>query len=98
MSRKKLRPGRSIEVSCDPAHRSLASLGRLGFLSVLIRFRFCQWHVIESERAASERALQKPTMVLSEARGLQLFLVIRGGITCNGGLGASKTGTDALYV
>jgi hypothetical protein len=24
------------------------------------------------------------TMVLSEARGLSLFLVIRGGITCNG--------------
>jgi hypothetical protein len=39
---------------------------------------------IEFERAASQTAVQGSTMVLSEARGLWLFLVLRGGITCNG--------------
>ena len=36
------------------------------------------------------------TMVLSEARGLSLFLVIRGGIACNGGLGAEAHGADLI--
>jgi hypothetical protein len=39
---------------------------------------------IELERATSELVASKATMVLSEARGLWLFLVIREGITCNG--------------
>ena len=36
------------------------------------------------------------TMVLSEARGLLLFLVIRGGIACNVGLGAEARGADLI--
>ena len=38
-------------------------------------------HAIEFERAASELVASEATMVLSEARGLWLFLVIREGIT-----------------
>jgi len=36
---------------------------------------------VEFERAASELVLHRATMVLSEAGGLWLFLVIREGIT-----------------
>ena len=36
------------------------------------------------ERAASDVVASEATMVLSEAGGLWLFLVIREGITCNG--------------
>jgi hypothetical protein len=36
---------------------------------------------VELERAASEMGASQATMVLSEARGLWLFLVIREGIT-----------------
>jgi hypothetical protein len=39
---------------------------------------------VEFKRAASELVASEATMVLSEARGLWLFLVIREGITCNG--------------
>jgi hypothetical protein len=39
---------------------------------------------IESRNRASGPGFGVSTMVLSEARGLSLFLVIRGGITCNG--------------
>jgi hypothetical protein len=36
-------------------------------------------------RESGKRAgASEATMVLSEARGLWLFLIIRGGITCNG--------------
>ena len=38
----------------------------------------------QSQNLASDLVLGMSTMVLSEARGLSLFLVIRGGITCNG--------------
>jgi len=37
---------------------------------------------IAFERAASELVASEATMVLSEARGLWLFLVIREGIEC----------------
>ena len=39
---------------------------------------------VEFERATSEPVALKATMVLSEAHGLWLFLVIGEGITCNG--------------
>ncbi len=39
--------------------------------------------VIESEDSGKQLVV-RATMVLSEARGLSLFLVIRGGIACNG--------------
>jgi hypothetical protein len=58
---------------------------RLGLLSMLVSFLRAEGgDAIEFERAASRTGAQKATMVLSEARGLWLFLVIRGGIACNG--------------
>ena len=53
-------------------------------LSILVSFSADGDDAIEFERATSELVASKATMVLSEARGLWLFLVIRGGITCNG--------------
>ena len=53
-------------------------------MSILESFSVDGDDAIEFERAASELAASEATMVLSEARGLWLFLVIRGGITCNG--------------
>ena len=32
-----------------------------------------------------------PTMILCETRGLQLYLVVRGGIGCRGGSGTEQT-------
>src|SRR5579864_232839 len=65
-------------VSRDPAHVPLASLQVLSFGSH--KFLCYRWrHRVE--RATSEWWLNVSTMVLSEARGLWLFLVIRGGIT-----------------
>jgi hypothetical protein len=37
-----------------------------------------------SSKERQAELVLKATMVLSEARGLWLFLVIRGGIACNG--------------
>ena len=47
----------------------------------LVSFLCCWWQGSSVQDAASRTML---TMVLSEARGLSLFLVIRGGIACNG--------------
>jgi hypothetical protein len=81
MSRKKLRLDRRIEVlSGDPAHLVSLPLKTFGLLSsrklsLLLVAR------LECARRGKQEML---TMVLSEARGLSLFLVIRGGIACNG--------------
>jgi hypothetical protein len=69
--------------SRDPAHWNEASLEK---------FDLCPfWYVSLGELAAPSSLRERQangdsrsTMVLSEARGLWLFLVIRGGITCNG--------------
>ena len=50
-------------------------------MSILVSFSVDGDDAIEFERAASELAASEATMVLSEARGLWLFLVIREGIT-----------------
>ena len=47
----------------------------------LVRFLCCWWQHRVCKTRQAGRVL---TMVLSEARGLSLFLVIRGGIACNG--------------
>jgi len=53
-------------------------------LSILVSVSADGDAAIEFERAASELVASEATMVLSEARGLWLFLVIREGIACNG--------------
>jgi hypothetical protein len=45
---------------------------------------------------ASETDTEVVTIVLSEARGLSLFLVIRGGIACNGDSVPKHTGPISL--
>src|SRR4029453_13979698 len=90
MSRKKffLDRGRGF-VSRDPAHFPSASASLQRFcLLILISFSAYWWHCHRVERATSQWWLSVSTMVLSEARGLWLFLGIRGGIKCNGVLGA----------
>jgi hypothetical protein len=51
---------------------------------MLMSFSAAGDDAVEFKRAASELVASEATMVLSEARGLRLFLVIREGITCNG--------------
>ena len=83
MSRKKFSLDRRREfLSRDPAHCSFTSLEKFGLLSILVSFSVDGDDAIEFERAASELAASEATMVLSEARGLWLFLVIREGIAC----------------
>jgi len=71
-------------LSRDPAHCSFTSLERFGLLSILVSFSADGDELSSFERAASDVVASEATMVLSEARGLWLFLVIREGITCNG--------------
>jgi hypothetical protein len=84
MSRKNSASTGVESLSRDPAHCSFTSLEKFGLLSILVSFSADGDDAIELERAASETGCFKATMVLSEARGLWLFLVLRGGITCNG--------------
>ena len=84
MSRKKAPPRPEAEnLSRDPAHCSFTSVEKFGLLSIRVSFSADGDDAIELERAASELVALEATMVLSEARGLWLFLVIREGITCN---------------
>jgi hypothetical protein len=69
-------------LSRDPAHWSITSLEKFGLLSILVSFPADGDGAIEFERAASDLVASEATMVLSEARGLWLFLVIREGIGC----------------
>ena len=84
MSRKNSASTGGEIVSRDPAHCSFTSLEKFGLLSILVSFSADGDDAIEFKRAASELVASEATMVLSEARGLWLFLVIREGITCNG--------------
>jgi hypothetical protein len=84
MSRKNSASTRVEIVSRDPAHCSFTSLERFGLLSMLMSFSADGDDAVEFKRAASELVASEATMVLSEAHGLWLFLVIREGITCNG--------------
>jgi len=68
-------------VSRDPAHCSFTALEKFGLFSTLMSFSAEGDDAVEFKRAASELVASKATMVLSEARGLWLFLVIREGIT-----------------
>jgi len=52
----------------------------LALLSILVSFSADGDDAVEFKRAASELVASEATMVLSEARGLWLFLVIREGI------------------
>ena len=70
-------------LSRDPAHCNFTSLEKFGFFSMLMSFSAEGDDAVEFERAASGLVATEATMVLSEARGLWLFLVIRGGIACN---------------
>ena len=79
---KKKAPPRPEEIrSRDPAHCVGLPLKMFGLWSILVSFLCCWWQRSSMQDAASRTML---TMVLSEARGLSLFLVIRGGIACNG--------------
>jgi len=62
-------------LSRDPAHCSFTSLEKFGMLSILVRFSADGDDAIEFGRATSEPVASEATMVLSEARGLWLFLV-----------------------
>jgi len=57
-----------------------ASLEGFSLWSILVGFLCVDGEAIELARAASARGDPASTMVLSEARGLWLFLVIREGI------------------
>ena len=57
------------------------SLEKFGLLFILVSFSAAGDAAVEFKRAASELVASEATMVLSEARGLWLFLVIREGIT-----------------
>jgi hypothetical protein len=95
--KKKAPPRPEAEIlSRDPAHCSSTALEKFGLLSMLVSFSADGDEAIEFERATSELVASKATMVLSEARGLWLFLVIREGITCNGCLGAKARGDDLI--
>jgi hypothetical protein len=78
MSRKKLRLDRRRDffLEIQPTEVSLL-WRRFGFLSILVSFSADGDDAIEFERAASELVASEATMVLSEARGLWLSLVIR---------------------
>ena len=79
MSRKKLRlDRRRFFLEIQPT--LIRDPGGLAYCPILMRFLCCWWQN-RVQDAASRTML---TMVLSEARGLSLFLVIRGGIACNG--------------
>ena len=82
MSRKKFRLDRRRDffLEIQPTEIS-TSLEKFGLLSILVSFSADGDDAIEFERAASELVASEATMVLSEARGLWLFLVIREGIT-----------------
>jgi hypothetical protein len=82
--KKKLRLDRSEIISRGPAHGSFTSRERFGLLSILVSFSALLRVPSCLKKAASELVASEATMVLSEARGLWLFLVIREGITCNG--------------
>jgi hypothetical protein len=81
MSRKKAPPRPEwrffLEIQPTVVHFS----GEVWLLSILVRFSADGDDAIEFERAASELVASEATMVLYEARGLRLFLVIREGIT-----------------
>ena len=83
MSRKKFRLDRRRDffLEIQPTE-SFTSLEKFGLLSILVSFSADGDDAIEFERAASELVACEATMVLSEARGLWLFLVIREGIGC----------------
>ena len=59
-----------------------SSLEKFGLLFILVSFSAAGDAAVEFKRAASELVASEATMVLSEARGLWLFLVIREGIGC----------------
>jgi hypothetical protein len=81
MSRKKLRLDRRARLFLDIQPTVVSLLWRkFGLLSILVSFSADGDDAIEFE-SASELVASEATMVLSEARGLWLFLVIREGIT-----------------
>src|SRR5207302_9553329 len=80
---KKLRLDRRGEffLEIQPTEVS-TSLEKFGLLFILVSFSAAGDAAVEFKRAASELVASEATMVLSEARGLWLFLVIREGIGC----------------
>jgi uncharacterized protein with PQ loop repeat len=85
MSRKKAppRPEWRFFLEIQPTVVSL-SLERFGLLSILVSFSALMTMLSIFRERQARRVASEATMVLSEARGLWLFLVIRGGITSNG--------------
>jgi hypothetical protein len=82
MSRKKYCLDRRPRfLSRDPARCSFLPLEKFGLLSILVSFSADGDDAIEFERGASEWVAFTGNMVLSEARGLWLFLFVREGIT-----------------
>ena len=83
MSRKKfcLDRRRDFFLESQPTE-VFTSLEKFRLLSILVSFSADGDVAIEFERAASVLVASEATMVLSEARGLWLFLVIREGIGC----------------
>ena len=82
MSRKKLRLDRRRDFFLEIQPTEISLLEKFGFLSILARFSADGDAAVEFKRAASELVAFEATMVLSEARSLWLFLVIREGIGC----------------
>jgi hypothetical protein len=82
MTRKKLlpRPEWRFFLEIQPTVVS-SSVEKFGSLSVLMSFSADDDDGVGFASAASEMDDSRSTMVLSEARGLWLFLVIREGIT-----------------
>ena len=68
-------------LSRDPAHCRFTSLERFGLLSILVSFSALVTMLSSLREWQARLVASEATMVLSEARGLWLFLVIREGIT-----------------
>ena len=81
MSRKKFCLDRIGDSFSGSSPLQLHFSGEVWLLSMLVSFSADGDDAVEFERAASELVASKATMVLSEAHGLWLFLVIREGIT-----------------
>jgi hypothetical protein len=81
MSRKKLRLDRRRDLFLEIQPTVVSFPEKFDLLSILVSFSADGDAAVEFERATSEPVASEATMVLSEARGLWLFLVIREGIT-----------------
>jgi hypothetical protein len=78
------RPKGEKILSRDPAHFTVRVVLLLGCLPFLYLSSSGGDHANRVLRDGKRDEYLRATIVLSEARGLSLFLVLRGGIACNG--------------